>query len=91
LTGKAIRNALYLLIAALWIWLSIDLNRSLLNFVPHHETGDQVVYYLVIPAIVIVGLLTILLRRWRREHSAWDGVTIGSGLLLIPLYLLPMQ
>ena len=67
------------------------MNRGLLSVVSQHETGEQIVYYLVIPTIVIVALLTTLLRRWRLEYSSWDGVMIGCPILLVPLYLLPVQ
>lgn len=73
------------------MWLSVDMNGALLKLVPRHETGEQIVYYLVIPAIVITALLVTLVRRWRREYSVRDGVMIGCAVLLIPLYLLPMQ
>jgi hypothetical protein len=89
--GRLTRNALFILIGALWIWLSVDLNRSLLRLVPQHETVGQIVYYLAIPAIVMAVLLVTLVRRWRWAYSTRDGVIMGCAVLLIPLYLLPMQ
>ncbi|MDT8757546.1 hypothetical protein MZO42_02445 [Sphingomonas psychrotolerans] len=91
MTGRRARNLVAALLLLLWIYVAADLNARLLASVSWYESAEQLRFYLILPAMVIIPVLVGLACRWRRPLSGIDTLLIGSPIIALPLYLLPLQ
>jgi hypothetical protein len=89
--GGWVRNLVIALLLLLWIYVAVDLNAEMLAQVSWHPNAEQVRYYLLPPAVVIIPVLIGLAVRWCRPFSAIDTILIGWPIIVAPVYLLPFQ
>lgn len=89
--GGWVRNVVTALLLLLWIYVAVDLNARLLALVSWYQSAEQIRYYLLPPALVIIPLLIGLAFRWRRPFSGVDSILIGWPVIVFPVYLLPFQ
>nr|WP_294813887.1 hypothetical protein [uncultured Sphingomonas sp.] len=89
--GGWVRNVVIALLLLLWIYVAVDLNARLLALVSWYQNAEHIIYYLLLPAVVIVPVLIGLAFRWRRPFSGIDTILLGWPIILFPVYLLPLQ
>ena len=89
--GGWVRNVVIALLLLLWIYVAVDLNAGLLALVSWYQNAEQIRYYLLPPAVVIVPVLIGLAFRWRRPFAGVDAILIGWPVIVFPVYLLPFQ
>ena len=89
--GGWIRNVLLVLVIALWRWSTLDFNTRYFEFIYPGSSASHILYFLVVPVVVILASLYALLRRWRKSFSGRDVALVGWPILFFPVHLLPMQ
>jgi len=89
--GGRVRNAVMALLLLLWIYVAVGLNAHFLQYFSWYQNAEQVRYYLLPPAMVIIPGLIGLAYRWRWPFSGFDALLLVWPIIMLPLYLLPFQ
>ena len=89
--GGWARNVVMTLLLLLWIYVAAALNAGFLAHFSWYRNVEQVRYYLLPPALVIIPGVIGLAYRWRWPFSGLDALLLVWPIIMLPLYLLPFQ